>query len=106
MIESSGQGGHSAQVKMRLLLNGSSIPVAQMGPDFLILKSPFEHLPATRRSNSVSMPANAAGRFDCPTASRAAHAPLRFRERINLMSFVTKTRSSLSNWWSSLKSSA
>ena len=46
MIESSGQGGHSAQVKMRLLLNGSSIPVAQMGPDFLILESATEHPPA------------------------------------------------------------
>ena len=46
MIESSGQGGHSAQVKMRLLLNGSSIPVAQMGPDFLILESATEHPPS------------------------------------------------------------
>jgi hypothetical protein len=45
MIESSGQGGHSAQVKMRLLLNGSSIPIAQMGPDFLILQSATEHPP-------------------------------------------------------------
>ncbi len=34
---------------MRLLLNGSSIPVAQMGPDFLILKSPFEHPPGDAR---------------------------------------------------------
>ena len=38
-------GGHSAQVKMRLLLNGSSIRVAQMGPDFLILESGTEHPP-------------------------------------------------------------
>jgi hypothetical protein len=45
MIESSGQGGHSAQVKMRLLLNGSSLPIAQMGPDFLILGSVTEHPP-------------------------------------------------------------
>jgi len=46
MIESSVQGGHSAQVKMSLLLNGSSIPVAQMGPDFLILESATEHPPS------------------------------------------------------------
>ena len=46
MIESSGQGGHSAQVKMHLLLNGSSIPVAQMGPDFIILESTTEHPPS------------------------------------------------------------
>ena len=45
MIESSGQGGHSAQVKMRLLLNGSSIPVMQMGSDFLIVQSAMEHPP-------------------------------------------------------------
>ena len=45
MIESTGQSGHSAQVKMRLLVNGSSIPVAQMGPDFLILESAAEHPP-------------------------------------------------------------
>ena len=30
---------------MRLLLNGSSIPVVQMGPDFLILQSATEHAP-------------------------------------------------------------
>jgi hypothetical protein len=46
MIKSSGQSGHSAQVKMRLLLNGSSIPVVQMGPDFLILQSATEHPPS------------------------------------------------------------
>jgi hypothetical protein len=45
MIKSSVQGGHSAQVKMRLLLNGISIPVVQMGPDFLILQSATEHPP-------------------------------------------------------------
>ena len=46
MIKTSGQGGHSAQVKMRLLLNGGSIPVVQMGPDFLILESATEHPPS------------------------------------------------------------
>jgi hypothetical protein len=46
MIKSSGQSGHSAQVKMRLLLNGSSVPVVQMGPDFLILQSATEHPPS------------------------------------------------------------
>jgi hypothetical protein len=46
MIKSSGQGGHSAQVKMRLLLNGSSIPITEMGPDFLVLESAPEHPPA------------------------------------------------------------
>ena len=31
---------------MRLLLNGSSIPVVQMGPDFLILQSATEYPPS------------------------------------------------------------
>jgi hypothetical protein len=44
-IESS-QGGHSAQVKMKLLVNGSSIPVAQMGPDFLLVVEAIDHPPA------------------------------------------------------------
>ena len=45
MINSSGQSGHSALVKMRLLLNGSSLPVAQMGRDFLILESAAQYPP-------------------------------------------------------------
>ena len=31
---------------MRLLLNGSSIPIAEMGPDFLVLESDMEHPPS------------------------------------------------------------
>jgi len=42
----SSQGGHSAQVKMKLLVNGSSLPVAQMGPDFLLLTEGIDHPPA------------------------------------------------------------
>jgi len=45
MIASSSQDGHSAQVKMRLLVNGASIPVVQMGPDFLLVDAPFDHPP-------------------------------------------------------------
>jgi len=32
-------------VKMRLLVNGSSIAVAQMGPDFLLVDAPINHPP-------------------------------------------------------------
>lgn len=39
----SNQGGHSAQVKMRLLVNGTSISVIQMGPDFVLVDAPFDH---------------------------------------------------------------
>jgi hypothetical protein len=45
MITSTIQGGHSALVKMRLLVNGSSIAVAQMGPDFLLVDAPINHPP-------------------------------------------------------------
>ena len=45
MMPKSSQGGHSAQVKMKLLVNGSSISVAQMGPDFLLLAETIDHPP-------------------------------------------------------------
>jgi hypothetical protein len=47
MIASSSQDGHSAQVKMRLLVNGHSIAVAQMGPDFLLVDAPINHPPGS-----------------------------------------------------------
>jgi hypothetical protein len=46
MIALSSQGGHSAQVKMRLMVNGCSIPIAQMGPDFLLVDAPINHPPS------------------------------------------------------------
>jgi len=42
----SGQGGHSAQVHMRLLENGLHLSVAQMGPDFVLVEAPVDHGPA------------------------------------------------------------
>jgi hypothetical protein len=30
---------------MTLFLNGDAMPIAQMGPDFLILDNPIEHAP-------------------------------------------------------------
>jgi hypothetical protein len=46
MVPLSSRGGHSAQVDMRLLVNGLSLSVAQMGPDFILLESPVDHPPA------------------------------------------------------------
>ena len=81
MIKSFGQGGHSAQVKMRLLLNGSSIPVVQMGPDFLILRSATEHPPsdatlelcvdANERRRKVRLPNGISSVSHTVTISRA-----------------------------------
>ena len=39
------QNGYSADVRMTLRLNGHTIPIAQMGPDFLILDEPVDHPP-------------------------------------------------------------
>ena len=41
----SSQGGHSAQVNLRLLVNGFSLPVAQLGLDFILLDAPVNHAP-------------------------------------------------------------
>jgi hypothetical protein len=45
MIALSSNGGHSAQVKIQLLIDGGVVPVAQMGPDFLFADDPFDHPP-------------------------------------------------------------
>jgi len=43
----SSYGGHSARVQMRLLVNGTSLRIAQMGPDFLFVDAPpSDHPPA------------------------------------------------------------
>ena len=39
------QGGHSARVKISLLVSGDAVSVVQMGPDFLLLERPFDHPP-------------------------------------------------------------
>ncbi|HWW02484.1 MAG TPA: hypothetical protein VNZ64_22490 [Candidatus Acidoferrum sp.] len=44
-LQSSGQGGHSADVRINLVFNGQSIPVAQLGPGFLLLDAPADHPP-------------------------------------------------------------
>jgi hypothetical protein len=42
MTAMTSNGGHSAQVKIQLLINGRSVPVAQVGPDFMLLNHPFD----------------------------------------------------------------
>ena len=49
MFPLSTHGGHSAQVKMQLLVGGHSLPVAQMGPDFVLVAAPADHPPADAR---------------------------------------------------------
>jgi hypothetical protein len=47
------RNGHSAEVRMKLMLNGWSLPVAQLGPDFLILHEASEHPPANAEMSLV-----------------------------------------------------
>jgi hypothetical protein len=49
MIAMTGKGGHSAQVTIKLLLDGGSFHVAQLGLDFLLLDAPFDHPPGNAR---------------------------------------------------------
>jgi len=44
-MDSSSRGGYSADVRIDLILNGHSIPVAQLGPGFLLLDAPDDHAP-------------------------------------------------------------
>jgi hypothetical protein len=45
MIAKQSYGAHSAQVEMQLIINGESISITHMGPDFLIVESSREHSP-------------------------------------------------------------
>jgi len=40
-------GGHSADVRISLMFGGHSIPVAQLGPGFLLLDAPVDHPPGS-----------------------------------------------------------
>jgi hypothetical protein len=37
--------GHSANVRLELHLNGQVLPIAQLGPDFLVLRESIDHPP-------------------------------------------------------------
>jgi hypothetical protein len=39
-------GAHSAQIEMRLIVNGGSISITQMGPDFLFIDPAEDHPPS------------------------------------------------------------
>jgi hypothetical protein len=49
MKRAGGYTGHSADVRMHLLLDGRTLSVGQLGPDFLILDTPMDHPPANGR---------------------------------------------------------
>ena len=45
MIAEQNHGAHSAQVEMRLIVNGETISITHMGPDFLFIDSAGDHPP-------------------------------------------------------------
>lgn len=45
MIAEQNYGAHSAQVEMRLIVNGASVSITHMGPDFLFIESASDHPP-------------------------------------------------------------
>lgn len=45
MLSSFAHSGCSSRVGMQLLIDGASLPIAQMGPDFLLLDKPVDHPP-------------------------------------------------------------
>ena len=45
MIAKQSNGADSALVKMCLIINGTSIPIRQMGPDFLFVDSEADYPP-------------------------------------------------------------
>jgi hypothetical protein len=45
MIAEQSYGAHSAQVKMRLILNGTVLRITHMGPDFVLVESPADYPP-------------------------------------------------------------
>lgn len=45
MISEQNQGAHSARVEMRLFINGASLGITHMGPDFVLVESPIDFAP-------------------------------------------------------------
>ena len=44
-MKTSSHSGHSAIVKMQVRFNGTSIPIAKMGPDYIVVHSDSDHPP-------------------------------------------------------------
>jgi len=47
ILTSKVKGGHSAIVEMALIIDGATHRIGQLGPDFLILETPFSHPPSS-----------------------------------------------------------
>jgi hypothetical protein len=46
MKASNSTSGHSADVRLHLFINGHVLPIAQLGPDFLVLRTPADYPPS------------------------------------------------------------
>jgi hypothetical protein len=45
MIAEQNHGAYSAKVEMQLIVNGDTLSITHMGPDFLFVQSPAEYPP-------------------------------------------------------------
>jgi hypothetical protein len=45
IMKTSNYGGHSAIVNMQLRFNGTAIPIARMGPDYIVVHSTVDYPP-------------------------------------------------------------
>ena len=75
MIANLSNGAHSALVKMCLIVDGTSIPINQMGPDFLFVDSDRDFPPGeapivlqiddSRRQWQVRLPEGISRKSEC-----------------------------------------
>ena len=82
MIANQSLGAHSAQVEMQLIINGESISITHMGPDFLIVESPREHPPGEATSSCRWATASVVGPCSCPMAFIRARNAFQFPNSI------------------------
>ena len=55
MITTPTRTSHSAQVEIRMFVNGSVVQVTQLGPDFVILAQPAEAHPPARAEIEINV---------------------------------------------------
>jgi hypothetical protein len=49
MMAEQNHGAHSARVEMRLFIEGASLGITHMGPDFVLVESPVDMAPGRAR---------------------------------------------------------
>jgi hypothetical protein len=79
MIAEHNYGAHSAQVEMRLIINGKSIGITHMGRDFVLVESPIDHVPGEASIFMKVDDSEASGKSDCRRGFRKIPSAWRSR---------------------------